>query len=89
MLGRDVFYELLLNGQIKLNVSWIILQNTHLGWEVTRTVYNQSDIRNFKCHLLANQCEINLRTLWELENLGIKDDPNSIDNNIQALERFH
>ena len=51
---------------VSLNDNLAILQNTCLDWVVTGTLNNQSSNANFKCHLLENQYESDLKSFWEL-----------------------
>ena len=78
----------MLNGQIKLQNSSVILQSTRLDWIVERTLNVKGNDKIFKHQLMQNQPEMNLKAFWELEESGIKDNSNSVTDE-QCLKHFH
>ncbi|XP_055605572.1 uncharacterized protein LOC129753751 [Uranotaenia lowii] len=46
ILGAEIFYDLLLEGQHKLNDVGPVLQNTKLGWIVSGKVFNENQVQN-------------------------------------------
>ncbi|XP_055605306.1 uncharacterized protein LOC129753513 [Uranotaenia lowii] len=45
ILGAEIFYDLLLEGQHKLNDVGPVLQNTRLGWNVSGKVFNENQVQ--------------------------------------------
>ncbi|XP_043258045.1 uncharacterized protein LOC122400588 [Colletes gigas] len=72
LIGNALFYDLLETGQIKLNKSSIILQNTQVGWIVTGEVdskrRNNSHKANRFCHL-ATSLDTQINRFWEMEEI--------------------
>lgn len=78
---------MLISDQIKLHDTSIILQNSHLGWIVAGRIDERNN-KTFKCNLMQNETELDLKCFWDLEELGIKDDPNSVKNE-KIVENFN
>ncbi|XP_053989825.1 uncharacterized protein LOC128882267 [Hylaeus volcanicus] len=72
LIGNALFYDLLETGQIKLNKSSIILQNTQVGWIVTGEVdskrRNNSLKANRFCHL-ATSLDMQINRFWTMEEI--------------------
>ena len=72
MIGAEVFYELLMEGQIKLKESGLTLQNMKLGWVFTGKLGGTWRQQRVRCHLVRNTINENLEKLWKLEEIGEK-----------------
>ncbi|GFU38512.1 hypothetical protein NPIL_451971 [Nephila pilipes] len=55
----------------------LIFRETELGWVVGRRLQENKNNNNLSCYLLKddNSVEDSLKLFFELESLGIKDDP--------------
>lgn len=79
LIGCSTFYELMLQGQIKLGKNSLIFQNSRFGWIVSGSI--PINIENSKC-LLANELDglnDNLERFWKIEEVGTDEIPLSSD----------
>lgn len=70
LLGADVFYNLLCNGQIRLGTEGPILQKTVFGWVVSGSV---PSVYQGRVHCsLSTKCDVQnqLAKFWELEEIS-------------------
>ncbi|XP_055623310.1 uncharacterized protein LOC129766736 [Toxorhynchites rutilus septentrionalis] len=75
ILGVQVFYELLRDGQIKIGADGPILQNTALGWVVSGKVKDEKQrtaVANVANVVLEASIENLLTRFWETESCHIK-----------------
>ncbi|XP_043259315.1 uncharacterized protein LOC122401313 [Colletes gigas] len=71
LLGNTLFFNLLSNGQIKLNNSKIILQKTRLGWIVTGESDLQPSYKNtVKSFHTTSTLDKTLNKFWEVEEFA-------------------
>lgn len=91
LLGTEVFYRVLLDGQIQLGPSKPILQNTKFGWIVAGPLQNLACLfsnNNTKCFLNTNSLHKQLEKFWELEN--IQNSASKLSNEeLECEEHFH
>nr|XP_022903870.1 uncharacterized protein LOC111416149 [Onthophagus taurus] len=72
LLGAQIFYELILDGQIKLDT--ITLRESHFGWLVTGTL---PTVNHVTCHQTfhnVNNIEISVEKWWEMDDAGEETD---------------
>ncbi|XP_062705646.1 uncharacterized protein LOC115265199 [Aedes albopictus] len=73
ILGAELFYDLLLEGRMKISDECPTLVETRLGWIVSGSVYTSSNKRQHNvCHLAVTNEDLNrtLSKFWELEACG-------------------
>lgn len=69
LIGAEYFYQLLCSGQIKLNSSATILQETRFGWIVTGKIYVPGPTVDNLCHLSRSTLEETVQRFWETEEI--------------------
>ncbi|GFX56084.1 integrase catalytic domain-containing protein [Trichonephila clavipes] len=72
LLGAEVFYELMLPGQFKLEGSNVIFQNTVFGFVVSRSTSSDAKGKEH-CGFIqaADNLEHSIKKFWEIENVEI------------------
>ena len=70
LLGAEIFYELLIPGQIYPSNTKLILQNTVFGFVVSGSVQTVNE-NNVQCGLISDctDLEKTIRKFWEIENI--------------------
>lgn len=83
LLGADIFWDLLLDGKVRLS-NGPILQNTQLGWVISGPLHTNKKInKNVHCNFMRaidEQVSIDeqLRKFWELEDLPRSYQPSEL-----------
>lgn len=70
LIGAEVFYDLLLNGRLKLNNPGLGLQNTKLGWVVSGKLGGTWNQEKVHCHLVRGDLHEKVDKFWELEEVS-------------------
>ena len=86
LLGTECFFELLKGDQIRFEDSSIILQQTAFGYVCGGSLSDSNPVNNSYCGLICN-VEDELKKFFDLESIGIKDDP-YINDQDKALDIF-
>ncbi|XP_073952157.1 uncharacterized protein [Choristoneura fumiferana] len=78
LLGADVFWDFIIQGQIKLGENKPVLQNSHFGWLVVGPTTCSSNNNNKgyynKIHCnFSHEISVQLKKFWELEELPLKE----------------
>lgn len=68
LLGADVFFEVLDEGQLKSPTSHLLAQNTKLGWVIGGSTMSNNDQLSSHCTML--DIDATLRQFWEVEDVS-------------------
>lgn len=89
LLGSEIFFDLIRSGQIYVPNSNLILQNSAFGYLVSGSIEDlPNDNQLAHCGLVCENVEAQLKQFFDLESIGIRDDPNCYDED-KALEIFN
>ena len=99
LVGVDQYWKIA-NGQMKRGESGPVAMNTRFGWTLFGPVENAPRSESFSQFVLridtgryemdVNEIELSarLRTFWELESIGIKQEEDSVLETFQATVTF-
>ncbi|GFS38713.1 integrase catalytic domain-containing protein [Nephila pilipes] len=88
-LDSEIFFDLMRSGQIYVPNSNLVLQNSTFGHLIGRSIENFRDKkRPVHCRFINKKVETQMKKFFDLESIGIRDDPHCYDEN-KALEIFN
>ncbi|XP_012273599.1 uncharacterized protein LOC105696037 [Orussus abietinus] len=67
LLGMEIFYDLLRNGQVKIGRHGAILQNSQLGWLIGGRALAESYTQGSHCYLNTTSLHKQMAQFWEIE----------------------
>lgn len=67
MIGNELFFSLLMIGQIPIPKSSIVLQKTKLGWIVAGKYSSETPQNPLNCNISIQLPDFDLRKFWEIE----------------------
>lgn len=89
LLGVEIFFDLIRSGQSYIPNTSLVLQNSVFGYLLSGSI---EDLPNEKqlvhCGLIYENAETQLKKFFDLESIGIRDDPYCYDED-KALEIFN
>ncbi|XP_035230792.1 uncharacterized protein LOC118202713 [Stegodyphus dumicola] len=89
LLGSEIFFDLIRSGQIYVPNTNLVLQNSAFGYLVSGSIEDLPHEKQLMhCGLIYDNVEAQLKKFFDLESIGIRDDPNSYDED-KALEIFN
>lgn len=88
LLGSEIFFELIRSGQIYVPNTNLVLQNSAFGYLISGSIEDISGEKPVHCGLISEKVDKQLEKFFDLESIGIRDDPNCYDED-KALELFN
>ncbi|XP_035217266.1 uncharacterized protein LOC118190626 [Stegodyphus dumicola] len=89
LLGSEIFFDLIRSGQIYVPNTNLVLQNSAFGYLVSGSIEDLPHEKQLMhCGLIYDNVEAQLKKFFDLESIGIRDDPNSYDED-KSLEIFN
>ncbi|GFT90023.1 DUF1758 domain-containing protein [Nephila pilipes] len=89
LFGSEIFFDLKRSGQIYVPNSNLVLQNSAFGYLIGGSIGNVRDKKTPVHYEFINEnVEIQLKKFFDLESIGIRDDPHYYDED-KALEIFN
>lgn len=83
LIGAEVFYDLLLEGRIKLSQPGLGLQKTKLGWVVSGKVGGTSKQQRVKCNFVYSGLSGSLEKFWNVEEVGDRIQSTKMEDNCE------
>ncbi|GFT57820.1 DUF1758 domain-containing protein [Nephila pilipes] len=87
LLGSEIFFDLMRSGKIYVPNSNLVLQRSAFGYLIGESIENFRDKKTpIHCGFINENVETQLKKFFDLESVGIRDDPHCYDD--KALEIF-